>query len=203
MTIVPHVLMASLAVRAFENGSTYRKRGWAKNVFIIFCISIVYAFLSHFIMDMIPHWDPNFKWQEIGIPMYLLRKFGPDAILLGSLLLGQLIAQWMKIGLWKVQCLLQSWPALLAGIVSMIPDIVNAFWTMFWPETNWYKTFTYFHSWCHTDIHPQEFWGMILPFVVTFIMASTLTLLAKQPNTWTSAKMLISRWRKSEQVSES
>lgn len=110
---------------------------------------IFLSFLMHFLLDMIPHWDPKFRKNK---RWYLIASF--------DLLIGFLLAFWL------VGAKLDG-KIFLAMMCSILPDIITILFLFFGKQYGKY----YIH-W-HKKIQNRDisFWGKVSQFIVLVVMS--------------------------------
>ncbi|MEM3074610.1 MAG: hypothetical protein QW727_01560 [Candidatus Pacearchaeota archaeon] len=151
MFLIIHILFGALIGLSFNS--------W---IFIIpLCI------LSHFIIDMIPHWDGSFnkyKFHIFGIAdltknRFLLSIF--DIII--SLITIIILLHYYK-----------SWKVILASIISISPDILNLGYLTKLKNNKYYMIFLRFHSKIQREIGVRN--GLIIQGIILIILIFLLTI---------------------------
>jgi hypothetical protein len=156
MVILPHTLFASWLTRLLEGllGKYIQKGGIVK--YISYTFIMVIAFFSHFLIDHIVHYDPNPSrhpalhfWMTKGIP---------------DLILFILFAPWVIGGIFHIKALWPSRWCLIAGLVSMIPDIITQLCT----NTGYLHYVFVVHRWAHFPRNGSILIGMTTQIIVVF-----------------------------------
>jgi len=109
------------------------------------------GFLSHFVLDAIPHWDYNLESKKedgnkMNDDLVINRKFAKDILKIGTdgmtglLLAYFLFSFYMKVSVFAVLC---------GAIGAMTPDALQ-FVYMKWRHQP-LVSFQHFHIWIHTD----------------------------------------------------
>jgi hypothetical protein len=105
--------------------------------------ALVYGFVSHFLLDAIPHWDYPLSEGEVKsgrVPRRDLIKIAADGLLgLASVFIANALFPSL---LW--------WPMVLGAIGAMLPDALQ--FAYFKTKWRWLYYLQTFHEWIHTSV---------------------------------------------------
>ncbi len=156
-----HFVVGGMMFRIVEHW--YQSRDYRSLVSKIISYGIAFccAFLSHFAVDHIPHYDYNFR-----VPNYAFGflKLGCD-LGIGLLLLS------MIAGLISVKNSLRYTCIFVSGFLGLLPDILIFFYRH--SHVVWFKKFVIFHDACHATVRPGLGPGM---FSQIFLIVGALLL---------------------------
>jgi|SRR5215212_524311 len=127
-------------------------------------LSLTLAFLSHFILDMVPHTEPGtFLSQtrtEPTIPSKIEIKWAALDFFLGLLILGFLFFWLKNVFLW------------LGGFLAVLPDLIDNI--PYWHQIRKFFVFKQlhrFHSRLHFTLNKKYWpWGILTQFVLLLLI---------------------------------
>ena len=119
------------------------------------------AFVSHYILDFLPHLDPaTFRFSDQPYTRTQITLFLADTVAVVTIL----VMVWLYSQRWQM--------LIINGMIAQLPDLLTP-----WEESRFFKPLRFLHQTFHWEGHRAERWEWYIGSIVSSVTVGTLCLL--------------------------